>query len=381
MSAFWNMKKTRVAIVHYWLVGMRGGEKVLEALCRMFPEADIYTHVYVPDAVSETIRSHRVNTSFVARLPYARLLYQTYLPLMPMALEQIDLQAYDLVISSEAGPAKGVISAPHATHLSYVHSPMRYIWDQYYTYRQTTGWLKRAMMAPIAHGLRVWDVTSAARVDAFIANSSHVANRIHKYWRRPSRVVHPPVAVNDFRPVTSSARGDFFLWVGEFAPYKRPDLVVDAFNRLKLPLVMIGGPEVVRARLAARAQPNITFLGHVNFSVIKDHMARCRALVFPGEEDFGIVPVEAMASGRPVIALGRGGALDTVKDMKTGLLFYEQTVQGVMDAIERFISERLDDLPVPDLLAHARGFDEQNFRNGIVSVLSEMDATLPKSVL
>lgn len=364
----------RVAIVHYWLVGMRGGEKVLEALCSMFPEADIFTHVVVPDKISDKLRAHRIITTRVGRLPFASRLYQKYLPLMPRALEELDLSGYDLVISSEAGPAKGVIPPPDAPHLCYCHSPMRYLWDQYHVYRNGAGLLTRAIMPVLAHSLRQWDVTSAARVDGIVANSNHVANRIAKYWRRESRVVHPPVAVHDFAPVPAHERGDFYLWAGELAPYKKPELAIEAFKRLDKPLVVIGGPEATVRKLQRLAGPKTSFLGKVPFGVLKDHLARCRALIFPGEEDFGIVPVEAMASGRPVIAYGRGGALDSVIDGETGLLFPDQTVEGLIHGVERFEAEGLEQLYPDALMAHARRFDEAAFRIGITAALAAIGA-------
>ncbi len=360
----------RVALIHYWLVGMRGGEKVLEALCRMFPQADIYTHVHVPGRISETINAHRVITTSVSRLPFAPRLYQKYLPFMPRALEAIDLTGYDLVISSEAGPAKGVIPPPDAPHLCYVHSPMRYIWDQYHTYRGSAGPLARAMMPRMAHHLRTWDAASAGRVDGFVANSGHVAARVRKYWRREAEIVHPPVAVDRFAPVPRAERGDFYLWAGELAPYKRPDLAVEAFRRLGKPLVVIGGPEKRARQLAAAAPENIRFLGPASFEVLRDHLARCRALIFPGEEDFGIVPVEAMASGRPVIAYGRGGALDTVIGGETGLFFDDQSVEGLVDAVERFEASGIETIDPLHLAAHARRFDEAAFRSGIAASLA-----------
>lgn len=361
--------RPRVAIIHYWLVGMRGGEKVLESLLRMFPEADIYTHVYDPKSVSPLIRSRRVFTTSIARLPFATRLYQKYLPLMPRALEEIDLTGYDLVISSEAGPAKGVIAPPEALHLCYCHSPMRYLWDQYHVYRNDAGLLTRAMLPHMAHGLRSWDVTSAARVDRFAANSTHVARRIAKYWRREASVVHPPVAVDDFAPIPAAERGGFYLWAGELAPYKRPDIAVEAFTRMNKPLFVIGGPGKAERALAARAGENVRFLGRVPFDKLKAYLASCRALIFPGEEDFGIVPVEAMASGRPVIAYGRGGALDTVRDRQTGLLFDSQSADALIDAVETFEREGLEHLDPKALVRHARRFDEANFQSGILAEL------------
>lgn len=368
----------RVAIIHYWLVGMRGGEKVLESLCRMFPQADIFTHVYSPENTSAALRRHNIHTTSVARLPFANRFYQRYLPFMPRALEEIDLTGYDLVISSEAGPAKGVIVPPDVPHLCYCHSPMRYIWDQYHIYRSEMGRAARMVMPHIAHKLRGWDVTSAARVDGFVANSNHVASRINKYWRRASDVVFPPVAVQDFSPVHPADRGDFYLWAGELAPYKRPDIAVRAFRNLDKPLIVIGGPDKTVQSLKAFAGDKTTFLGKVPFDTLKSHMARCKALVFPGEEDFGIVPVEVMASGRPVIAYGRGGALDTVVDRKTGLLFQDQSVKGLEQAVREFEVEGLDMLPPISLVRHAQGFNEAAFKRGIANSLESLGVKLDR---
>lgn len=324
----------RVAIIHYWLVGMRGGEKVLEALCNMYPTADIYTHTYDKGAISHIINGHKIQTTFIQKLPYAKKMYKKYLPLMPMALEQIDLSEYDLVISSESGPSKGVIPMASALHVCYCHSPMRYIWNMYNRYYETSGTMTRMMMPPLAHYLRNWDVATANRVDEFAANSSTVAQRIKSYYRRDSDVIHPPVDTNAFRPALLSDVGDHYLMVGELVSYKRPDLAVEACNRLKAKLVVIGGGEML-AHMRKIAGPTVTIMGPQPFDVLRYHYAHCRALIFPGEEDFGIVPVEAMASGRPVIAFGRGGATETVVEGRTGVFFSTQSVEALIDAIKR----------------------------------------------
>ncbi|WP_425033604.1 glycosyltransferase [Pelagibacterium sp.] len=360
----------RVAIIHYWLLHMRGGEKVLESLCKLFSQADIFTHVYDENGVSATIRRHTVRTTGISKLPAARKLYCSYLPLMPFALESLDLSGYDLVISSEAGPAKGVIAPPDAPHICYCHSPMRYIWDQYHVYKSGAGRLAKLTMPLLAPGLRQWDVTSAARVDQFVANSQHVQKRIAKYWRRDAQVVYPPVAVENFSPAPLSEREEFYLWAGELVGYKRPDIMIDAFNRTGKRLVVLGGPEKARKALAAKAKDNITFLGKVSFTELKSHMARCKALIFPGEEDFGIVPVEVMASGRPVIAYGRGGATETVHDGETGLLFEDQSVEGLLDAVERFERSGLADADPYAIAAHTDRFSEQNFLAGMTEVFT-----------
>jgi glycosyltransferase involved in cell wall biosynthesis len=367
----------KVALVHYWLVGMRGGERVLEALCRMFPGADIYTHVLDPAAISPLLASHKIETTFINRLPKAGRWYKSYLPLMPAALEALDLTGYDLIISSEAGPAKGIIPGPNAVHLSYVHSPMRYIWDQYHVYRRNAGPVARLSMLPISHWLRMWDVTSAARVDRFVANSHFVARRIGKYYRRPADVVFPPVAVDLFAPAPANELDDFYLWAGELVSYKRPDVAIDAFVKSGRRLVVIGdGPE--RRSLERRAEGSrIEFLGKTDFDRLRSHMARCRALVFPGEEDFGIIPVEVQASGRPVIALGSGGVLDSVVDGETGMFFDQPTSDALNDAIERFETSDLAKEGPDKRLANAGRFTEAAFRAGILASLGQEGLELP----
>lgn len=348
----------RVAIIHYWLVAMRGGEQVIETLCEMFPDADLFTHVHVPGAISSTIEQHRINTTFVSRLPRPARLYKLYLPFMPMALEQLDLRGYDLIISSESGPAKGVIPPAGATHICYCHSPMRYIWNMSHDYQEGASQLRRLLMMPFMHYMRLWDVFAATRVDAFAANSQTVAKRVHSYWRRQAEVIHPPVDVERFSPVSEAELGDFHLMVGELVRYKRPDLAVEAFSRSGRRLIVIGGGEML-SELRAKAGPTVTFLGHQPFSVLRNHYARCKSLIFPGEEDFGIVPVEAMASGRPVVAFGRGGATETVLDGVTGTFFKEQTVDALLDAVDRCESEELDPAAA---VAHSGTFGKEVFK-------------------
>ncbi|WP_163266770.1 glycosyltransferase [Chelativorans alearense] len=348
----------RVAIVHYWLVSMRGGEKVVEALCDMYPGADIFTLVYDEERVSAKIRRHKVTPSFLQKIPGARKHYQSLLPLMPFALESLDLSGYDLILSSESGPAKGIVPGPQATHICYCHSPMRYLWDHYHFYRAGSGLLTRALLPVLAPALRAWDVSTSARVDKFVANSHHVAARIEKYYRRDAAVLNPPVAVQDFSPAAKI--GDFYLCAGQLVGYKRVELAVEAFTKMAENLVVIGeGKEM--ARLKRMAGPTVTFLGRAPSPVLRDMLARCRALVFPGEEDFGIVPVEAMASGRPVIAFYGGGALDSVVPDRTGILFQEQSVQGLIEAVRRFRS--METAFRPDLIRnHALQFSEANFK-------------------
>jgi glycosyltransferase involved in cell wall biosynthesis len=360
----------KVAIIHYWLVGMRGGEKVVEALCDIYPQADIFTHVYVPEMVSEKIRSHRVIPTFINALPRAARMYKSYLPLMPLALEQLDLRGYDLVISSESGPAKGVVPPPEALHVCYCHTPMRYIWNMYGDYRAGAGPLTRMLMPPLAHYLRMWDVSTAARVDSFVANSQTVARRVRRYYGADSTVIHPPVDTGAFSIADSKELGDFYLMAGELVSYKRPDLAVRAFNDMNLNLVVIGGGEMLD-ELRRLAGPTVKVMGSQPFEVLRQHYARCRALIFPGEEDFGMVPVEAMASGRPVVAFGRGGATETVVEGLSGVFFPEQSVEAISAAVRSLGAMQLDPTKIA---AHAAGFGRAQFaekmRSHIESLMS-----------
>jgi glycosyltransferase involved in cell wall biosynthesis len=357
----------RTAIVHYWLVNTRGGEKVVEALCRLLPDADVFTLFYDPERVSQTIREHRVHASFLQPL---RKHYRSLLPLMPMALESFDLRAYDLVISSESGPAKGVIASSATRHVCYCHTPMRYLWDLYPAYRNEwtrTRW-KRALMTPLANYLRLWDFASAARVDEFIANSENVRQRIWKTYRRDSRVIRPPVAVETFywRPAE-----DYYLIVSELVPYKRVDAAIRAFSRNGRPLRVVGdGPEY--RTLKRDAASNIEFCGRVSDSELRELYARSRAFLMPGEEDFGITAVEALASGKPVIAWGRGGALEIVPDFG-GLLYSEPNgaePDGLLEAIERWDALDLE-LDPRALQAYATQFSETEFVRQIKPILFE----------
>lgn len=368
-------RSTRVALIHYWLVSMRGGERVLERLLDLFPSADVFTHVYDPEKVSATIRAANVQETFIGRLPGARRYYQKYLPLMPLALEELDLRGYDLVISSESGPAKGVITGPDTLHLCYCHSPMRYLWDHYPDYKESAGWLSRMMMPTTFHRLRQWDVSSASRVDGIIANSSFVARRIGKVWGREARVVHPPVPIDEFTP--SSDVGDRYLWVGQMTPYKKADVALEAFNRLGVPALMVGDGEMFR-HIAARARPNVEVRQRLSFADLKRAYATCRGLVFTAEEDFGIVPVEANASGRPVIALGRGGVTDSIVDGKTGLFFDHQTPVALIEALVRF-EKWLPHFRPEDALRNAARFSPEAFAEGILAALHHYQRAMARA--
>jgi len=355
----------RAAIVHYWLVNMRGGEKVVEALCRLLPEADIFTLFYEPDRVSPAIRARRVKTSFLQPL---RKRYRSLLPLMPLALESFDLREYDLVVSSESGPAKGVIVPSKARHICYCHTPMRYLWDLYPAYRNdwTTSRLKKALMAPFANYLRLWDYASAARVDEFVANSQNVQRRIWKAYRRESTVVWPPVAVDTFywKPAE-----DYYLVVSELVAYKRIDSAIRVCAAAGRKLRIVGdGPEY--KALKRLASTNIEFCGKVGDEELRELYARSRAFLMPAEEDFGITAVEALASGKPVIALGRGGALETVPtaDPLGGALFEAASDDALRDAMERW-DQRETEVQPQALKAYAQKFSERAFAEKMRAIL------------
>jgi glycosyltransferase involved in cell wall biosynthesis len=356
----------RAAIVHYWLLKMRGGEKVVESLCRILPEADIFTLFYDPEHVSALIRSHRVTASFLN--PF-RKRYRSLLPLMPMALEHFDLRGYDLVVSSESGPAKGVITSSGTRHICYCHTPMRYLWELYpaYLHDWTTAKWKRALMAPLANYLRLWDFASAARVDEFIANSENVRQRIWKTYRRESQVIFPPVAVESFCWKPSEG---YYLIVSELVAYKQLDYAVSCIARSGRKLKIAGeGPEY--RRLKGLASGNVEFCGRASDADLRDLYGRCRALVMPGEEDFGIAPVEALASGKPVIALGRGGVLETVpaRDPLAGFFYSEPDEAALGAAIARFEAAESEILP-GQLRAWAARFSESVFIDKMTNMIA-----------
>jgi len=348
---------SKVALVHHWLVGMRGGEKVLEALCEIFPHADIFTLVCDEARISEKLRRHRIITSFIQRLPFGLRRFRAYLPLFPLAAEQLDLSGYDLVVSSDASLIKAVRAPAGAPHVCYCHSPPRYLWDLYDVYRrEEANLLQKLLMPPVAHYLRMADHLAAQRVDHFIANSRAVAARINRHYRRPARVIYPPVDV-EFFAQARRAPEDFYLFVGQLVAYKKADLAIQAATQMGRKLVVIGdGPQ--RARLERLAGPTVRFVGWASDELLRDHYARCRALVFPNEEDFGIVPVEAQAAGAPVIALARGGALETVRDGVTGIHFEAQNTAGLIEAIQRFERSEFDPQACRE---NARQFDRSIF--------------------
>ena len=353
----------RVALVHDWLTGMRGGERCLEVFCELFPEADLFTLLHVPGSVSPAIEARRIVTSFIQRMPDARRRYRHYLPLFPAAIRGLDLSGHDLVLSSSHAVAKGVRVPPGALHVCYCFTPMRYVWDLYDEYfGPRAGLATRLLMPPVAAALRRWDRRTAAGVHHFVAISRFVADRIRRAYGRQADVIYPPVDVSRFR--VEESPGDFYLVVSALTPYKRVDLAVEAANRLGQRLVIVGtGPE--EGRLRALAGRTVELLGWRDDAEMAELYARCRALLFPTLEDFGITPLEAMAAGRPVIALGQGGALETVvppggSEPATGLFFERQTAEGLVAAIRRFESGSIRFEPKA-LRRRAEAFDRPLF--------------------
>jgi glycosyltransferase involved in cell wall biosynthesis len=358
--------KPRVAIVHDWLTGMRGGEKCLEAMCELYPDATLFTLIYRKGHLSPVIERMDIRTSWIQRIPGWRRIYRHLLPLFPAAVESFDLSGYDLVISSSHCVAKGAIAAPGAVHLSYCYTPMRYAFDQYEHYfgSERLAWWNRRLIPPLIARMRRWDVATAGRPTRYAAISRHVAARIRAYYGREAEVIYPPVDLARYRPAGEG--GDYYLMVNAFAPYKRVDIAVEAFSRLGSELRVVGTGQD-EARLRALALPNVRFLGWIGPEELQELYAGCRAFVFTAEEDFGITPVEAQGCGRPVIALGRGGALETVVPHPghpapgagpgtgappTGVLYPDQSADALVAAV-RFFE------------AHERDFDPSAIRSSV----------------
>ena len=362
----------RVALVHDWLTGMRGGERCLEVFCELFPDADLYTLLHVRGSVSPTIERRRIITSFIQRLPDAARRYRAYLPLFPAAIRALDLRGYDLVLSSSHAVAKSVRVPRGALHVCYCFTPMRYVWDLYDEYfGARAGGLTRLVMPPVAAVLRRWDRRTAAGVHHFVGISRFIADRIRRCYGRDADVIYPPVDVARFR--IEEKPDAYYLIVSALTPYKRVDLAVEAATRLGRRLVVVGtGPE--DERLRALAGPTVEFLGWKDDGQVAELYARCRALLFPTVEDFGITPLEAMAAGRPVIALGQGGALETVvppggTTPPTGLLFPRQTADDLVEAIRRFETGAVAFEPKA-LRRHAETFDRPVFKERIEAYLT-----------
>jgi glycosyltransferase involved in cell wall biosynthesis len=354
------MDKIKVALVHDWLTGQRGGEKVLEVLAEIFPRAPIYTLFHLRGSQIEAIERRDIRTSFLQKMPFLRKRYRYYLPLFPLAVEMFDLADYELVVSSSHCVAKGAIPAPDALHISYVHSPVRYAWNQYFAYfsPDRLSFFSRRLIPPVIHRLRVWDESSAARVDQFVANSENVARRIRKYYRRTADVIHPPVDTDFFQPPAEEPARSDYLIVSALVPYKRIDLAVRTFNRSGERLTVVGtGPDL--GKLKKLARPNVTFLGQVSGAGLRALYQRAKALLIPGEEDFGITALEAQACGTPVIAFGRGGALESVIPGETGLFFSELSVEALASALDNFKGLKFNK---PVIRANAEKFSRPAFR-------------------
>ncbi|MBU1118236.1 glycosyltransferase family 4 protein, partial [Patescibacteria group bacterium] len=328
----------RIAIVQDWLVEYGGAEKVLGELINLYPEADIFAlYDFVPEDKRAFLHNKKVNTSFLQKMPLAKKHYRSYLPLMPIAIEQFDFSEYDIIISVSTAVAKGIITGPDQLHIAYINSPIRYAWDLTHQYLKQTGHdkgLKGIITKLILHYIRMWDFRTSAGPDLMIGNSNFIARRIDKVYRREAEVIYPPVDVNKFELCIN--KEDFYVTASRMVPYKKIDLIVEAFAMMPdKKLIVIGdGPEY--DKIKAKAAPNVKLLGYQSDEVLKDHLSRAKAFVFAAEEDFGILPLEAQACGTPVIAFGKGGALETVKQDITGTFFYTQSANAIVEAVSKF---------------------------------------------
>jgi len=322
----------KIAILHYWLTGMRGGEKVLEDICAIYPNADIYTHIYNKEKTSNIINSHTIKTTFINTLPYAKKLYHFYLPLMPIALKFINLKSYDLIISSESGPSKGV-NKYNAIHICYCHSPMRYIWDMYDIYYKNSSLLTRAGLKSIRPFLQKWDIKSSQNINSIVSNSYFVSERIKNYWNQKSIVINPGIDFNNFN--VSQNKKNQYVIVSQLVPYKNIDLAIKAFNQNKKKLFIIGNGPLFK-KYSKMSNDNIVLLGNVTNEERNKFLSESKALIFPGIEDFGIVPLESMASGTPVIAYNKGGVKEYLEDKINGYTFNENTLDSLNECIIKF---------------------------------------------
>jgi glycosyltransferase involved in cell wall biosynthesis len=362
----------KTAIVCDWLVTFGGSERFLSELIECFPEADLYAVIdFLPPEHRHLLKGKSVKTTFIQRLPFAKKCYRSYLPWMPLAIEQIDLSSYDLVISSSHAIAKGVITGPDQLHISYVHSPMRYAWDMQHQYLKESGLdtgLKGWLAKRLLHKLRIWDQRTANGVDYFVANSEFIARRIWKTYRREAEVIYPPINLSAFKP--GNKKENFYLAASRLVPYKKMDLIVESFAAMPdKKLIVIGdGPD--KDKIHAKAAPNIQILGYQSTDVLVDYLQRAKALVFAAEEDFGLIPLEAQACGTPVIAFGKGGALETVRDLSdakpTGLFFQEQTREAIIEAVNRFETSTAQ-LTRENCIENAARFSSEKFKNSFMN--------------
>ncbi len=368
------MNKPRIAIVHDWLVVNGGAEKVLENILEIFPEADIFSLVdYLEEKDRGWLNGKKVTTSFIQKLPFSKKHYRNYFPLFPIAIEQLDVTKYDIVVSSSYSVAKGVITSPEQVHISYCHSPARYAWDLQFQYLKESK-MERGLKSIIAryflHKFRIWDTRTANGVDQFVANSDFIRKRIFKCYRRDAKVIFPPVDVSKFAVCTN--KEEFYLTASRMVPYKRIDLVVEAFT--KMPdrrLKVIGdGPEMSKIQEIAKGFDNIEIMGFQSNEVLVDCMQKAKAFVFAAEEDFGIIPVEAQACGTPVIAYGKGGCLETVKHGVTGIHFAEQTLDCVVEAVNEFDNVS-GNLEIENIRKHAELFSREAFKKNLSDLVHE----------
>jgi glycosyltransferase involved in cell wall biosynthesis len=361
----------RVAIVYDWLINKGGAERCLEVLLEIYPKADIYTLVCDKDNFKAELSGRRVYTSFLQKIPGIRSSYRKFLPLFPTAIEQFDLRDYDLVVSFSHCVAKGVITTKDTCHICYCSTPVRYAWEFYYDYFKSTSgeglsWLGRKLAPFVMNYIKMWDILSLNRVDYFISVADNITQKIEKYYRRDSKVVYPPVNTEYFVP--TGEVGNYYLVVSRQVSYKRVDLAIKAFNELNLPLTVVGtGPE--NRKLKKIANKNIKFMGRLSDEELKKLYAGCKALIFPGEEDFGIVPLEVQSAGRPVIAYGKGGVLETVVNGVTGIYFNEQTKESIIEAVKKFDDKKFNSA---DIRRHALGFSRNIFKTKIESLINEM---------
>ncbi len=366
----------KIAVVHDYFTQMGGAEKVAEELYHMLPGADLFATVALPEKMPPSLRGVPVHTSWMQGLPKMSTLYRIYFPLYPMAVRSLDLEAYDLIISSSSGYVKGVRAHPDAIHVCYCHTPMRWVWSfGSYSSRESFGKGIRTVLPALIRGLRVWDESASRQPDHFIANSRIVADRIWRAYKRAAEVIFPPIDIHRFQPVDEQE--DYYVILARLVAYKRVDLAVSAFTEMGKRLVVLGGGPALDG-LKALAGPTITFLGRAPDDVVEHHVARCRALIFPGEEDFGMAPLEVAAAGRPTIAYRAGGAIETIIEGETGLFFNEQTTASVVDAVQRFEQQAVWDSAL--IRKHAEGFSEEVFQQRISSFLAKIGAPIQQPV-
>ena len=383
MSLYYRIMK--VALVHDWLTGMRGGEKVLEVFCELFPDAHLYTLLHNKGSLCHTIERMDIRTSFIQKLPFIRGKYRNLLPIFPAAIERFDLRGYDLVLSSSHCVAKGVITGSNTLHVCYCFTPMRYIWDMYDQYfaGERSDTITRFSISFVLNYLRKWDIASSKRVNKFVAISKYIADRIKRNYGRESDIIFPPVDCSYFKPV--SANGDFYLMVSPLSPNKRVDIGINAFNKLGLPLKVIGSGQEEK-KLRKMANKNVELMGWQSDETVRNHYTACKALIFPGVDDFGIVPLEAQACGKPIIAYGKGGALETIVPLNTdkldvkgengqsrnatGLFFYEQTPESLAQAVKKFEDVK-GSFNCRVIRKNAESFDRAIFKDNIRNYIEQ----------